>query len=437
MTEFAALRVNDLFLDCWQEYSFDSDIFTPSDAFRLSFGIGSSSSRELKANLDKLRANVFPGAVVKFYVAHGNNRALQGTGTIDAREIEGDGESTTFSCEGRDFAGYLVDSAAPKDLFKADASFVDVCRAATAPWGIKVTADLSADRKIYTGAKESYSNERVKQERAVALGIPSAKLSTSILNAIDAGTLDPTSLGGVSPTAVALNASRISPIQIYAMRIKDGMPQAGETVWEFLDRHAKRLGIMMRMGPNGTLTLGGLDYGQLPLYRLVRRVQQSTAGSSFASLALSSNNILSGGERYDASTMYKEVVVYGKSKKGDGVRGRVKGTATDTSDDALKYVKTLEIHDDSITSSEECEKRAYRELAKSRQGARVLHYTVKGHGQSGTIWATNTVASVEDDVTGINGSYYVVGRTFTRAKSGETRTQLKLVPLGSIALVST
>lgn len=443
--DYAAIEVGGLFLDSWQEYSFDSDLFTPADAFRLSIGIGSSSSRELKQNLDKLRENIYAGAVVKFYVGAGSNRALQGTGIIDAREIENSEDGTTFSCEGRDFAAYLVDSAAPADLYKQETPFVDVCRKACKPWGIKVNADAAADREVRTGKqKKALPAARTLQDRGSELGIPARKLSTSILDAIDAGTLDPASLGGISVQAIALSAAKISPLQIYALRAKEAAPQSGETVWEFLDRHAKRLGIMMRMGPTGTLTLTGLDYGQQPLVRLTRRMQQAGFGTKFSSIAMSENNILSGGERYDASRLYKQVTVHGRAPgassitlddlTSDGDAKPVKGIARDSSSDAIPHEKTLVIHDTKVRSNAEAEKRAYRELAKSRQGAQILNYTMKGHGQSGTLYATDTIAHVEDDIAGVSGPFYVVGRTFTRSKSDGPRTHLKLVPLGSIVL---
>lgn len=436
--DFAAISVGDLFIDCWQEYSFDSDLFTPADAFRLSLGIGSSSSRELKKNLDKLRSLVKSGAVVKFWIGHQDKRTLQGTAVIDAREVEGNEDGTTFSCEGRDFGAYLLGSVPPKDLYGLETTFVDLCRRAVAPWNLTVNADAGSDRKVRTGVIRSpVTEERQRQDRAKELGIPSAKLSKAILAAIDAGTLDPASLGAPSRFSTGASAAKISPIQIYALRAKEAAPQTGETVWEFLDRHAKRLGIMMRVGAKGDLILTALDYGQQPLYRLMRRVQQSTSGTRFESLALSNNNILSGGERYDASTMYNKVTVYGSRVRKAFGKEQIdwfEGSAVDFADDAVPYEKTLEIHDSDALDAEECTRRAAHELAKSRQGAQVLHYTVQGHGQSGFVYATDTVAHVDDDVTGIKAPFYVTGRTFTRSKSGETRTNLKLVPLGSIVL---
>lgn len=428
--DYAAIEVDGLFLDAWQEYSFDSDIFTPADAFRLTIGVGISASRGLRKNLDTLRKSIYAGAVVKFYVGHGGNKALQGTGVIDARDIESDEDGTKFTCEGRDFAAYLVDSAAPPSIYEKDTTFVELCRAAVEPWGLTVKADAASDRIVRTGEKKGGTPvPRLLQNKAQELGIPARKLSQNILDAIDKGTLDPSSLG-ISTTAIALTASKLSPLQIYTMRVKEAQPQSGETVWEFLDRHAKRLGIMMRMGPDGTLTLTGIDYGQKASHRLVRRTQQGT----FVSLAFSENNILSGGERYDGAKMYREVTVYGRGRGSDAPRRRFQGTARDAADDAIPHEKTLIIHDDSVRSDEEAVRRAYRELARSRQGSQVLQYVVRGHGQGGKVYATDTVVQVDDDIAGVSGPFYVVGRTFTRSLSEGPKTTIKLMPLGSIAL---
>lgn len=430
-TDFAAVEVDGAFLDAWTEYRFESDLFSAADGFSLTIGIGSSSSKSLKRNLDYLRERLFVGAVVKFWIGHGDKRALQGTGVIDARDIQNDGEGTRFTVEGRDFASYLVDSAAPLGLYKeSGTSLFELARTAVEPWGITVTADANALRDVRTG-RAIAKNARELKSKAEQYGVAPAKISASLLAAIDAGTVDVSAIA--STTAAIQSGAGLSPLEIAQLKVSEARAQAGETVWEFLDRHARRLGLLMRMGPDGKLNFMGPDYGQQPSYRLERSIESATLGTAFSSVALRGNNILSGGERYDGSRLYREVQVFGRAPNGDLARARVKATARDAGDDAIPHEKTLFVHDDSIKSEAEATKRAYRELAKSRMGAQVLEYTVRGHGQSGIIYATDTVATVKDEVTGISGSFYVVSRSFVRDAQGP-RTTLRLVPLYSIVV---
>jgi prophage tail gpP-like protein len=463
--DFAALDVDGLYIDAWQEYKFDSDLFTPADAFHLTLGIGSSSSSELRKNVDKLREILKPGKRVKLWIGSGERRALQGVGIIDARDTTNDGDSgTKLTIDGRDAAAPLVDTAALPSLYEADDTLLKVARRAVAPWGIEVTADHVAGRDLRQ-ARVTKDRLRRLQNKARALGIPPHLMSEKIAASIDKGTIDFddfvaaqagayfakrtfTPAGSerfemrspVTATTVDVPAylargpvftgvpysggAGLSSLQIYQLRVKDVRPQAGETVWEFLDRHAKRNGLLMRMDPNARLVFCGMQFNQSPSYRLTRRIEGDR----------SANNILSGGERFDTSTAYKKVIVYGRAKGKDKARSPFKGEATDTSAGAVPYDKTLILHDNSIKSQADAQTRAEYELGKSKQGMRVLSYTVSGHSASDLIYATDTIAHVEDQVCGISGPYYITSRTFSRSATAAPMTELRLVPPGSVVL---
>lgn len=435
--DYAAIEVDGVFLDAWTEYRFESDIFTPADAFHLTIGIGTSSSKTLSQNLKLLREKLYAGALVKFWIGHGDKRALQGTGRLDRRDIQGDAEGTRFTIEGRDLAAHLVDDAAPLSLYRTTGTtLLELARDAVAPFPeISITADSAALRDVRSG-KALAKTHRGLQEKAEQFGVPAAKLSDKVLAGIDAGTIDIANInvGGFTSTAGALrNGASLSPLQIAALKIQDAKPQAGETRWEFLDRHARRLGLLMRMGPDGRLSFMGPDYGQAPLYKLERTIDSATVGTPFSKLRVNTNTILSGGESFDGAKLYRQVDVFGRAKNGDLARAKLAVSVRDDSPGALPYEKTLFIHDDTLKSTEEATKRGYRELARSRMGAQVLEYNMRGHGQNRAIYATDTVAQVEDQVTGNSGGFYVVGRTFVRDGNGP-RTTLRLVPLNSIVI---
>jgi prophage tail gpP-like protein len=431
-TDYAAIEVGSVFLDAWTSYSFQSDLFTAADSFRLSLGVGTSSSRELRKTVDRLQALMKPETALKLWIGSGKARALQAVGIVDGCEIANDADGgTTLTVQGRDPARHLIGSAADPKLYEKNDTLLSVARRAVALWGIEVTADHVAGRDLRQ-ARVRKDKLRRLQDKARSLGIPPKYMSEKIAASIDKGTIDLDDFAAAARFeqinererrrgALTVIAPGLSTLQIYQLRVKDIRPQSGETVWEYLDRHAQRNGLLMQMDPQGRLVFCGLQYDQAPSYRLVRRIEG----------ARSENNIISGGRRLDAGDVYKTVLVYGRAKGDDKTRSAFKGRAVDA---AMPFEKTLLLHDNSIKSRDDAQTRAEYELAKSRQGADALEYTVAGHSADGLVFATDTIAHIEDQVAGINGPYYVTARTFTRSTQTGPMTQLKLVPPHSIVL---
>lgn len=421
--DYAAIEVGDVFVDAWTSYSFLSDLFTSVDSFRLSVGVGMTNSRELRKTIDKLSALMAPESTVKLWIGAGDKRALQAIGIVDACEIGNDADGgTTIAVSGRDLARHLISSAADPKLYAANDTLISVARKAVAPWSIEVTADHVTGRDLRQARIQKDKLRRL-QDKARMYGIPPKYMSEKIAVSIDKGTISFEAFAQAAAIDIdaAVPDAGISSLQIYQLRVKDIRPQSGETVWEYLDRHAQRNGLLMQMDPKGRLVFCGLQYDQAPSYRLVRRIEGDR----------SANNILTGGRRQDTSDVYKTVLVYGRAKGDDKTRSPFKGRADDAT---IPFEKTIQLHDNSIKSKADAQTRAEYELAKSRQGADALEYTVFGHSANGLVFATDTIAHVEDQISGINGPYYVTARTFTRNTQTGPLTQLKLVPPGSIIL---
>lgn len=465
--ETVELECEGMVIDQWVNYSAASDLFTPADAFRMTLGVGTSSTRDLKQTIETLKRKLAKGTEVKLHVTSRGKRSLQGVFVIDATEVGGDADSgTTFTIEARDRAAKLLTAADPK-LYALSDTLVSVARKTVAPWNIEVTADHVAARDLRQ-ARVTKDKLRRLQNKARAAGIAPRLMSEKIAASIDKGTITfdeflKAQVGGYSTVVATAPNYRtddgarvvryekdrtflpkitrqfggyfegvpysgqagISSLKIYQLKVKDIRPQTGETRWEFLDRSAKRNGLLMSMSPEGKLLMCGLHYDQEPSYFLTRRINNG-----------SGNTILSGSAREDISDVYREVIVYGRAKGKDKARSPFKGHAISDPKEAayLPYERTLEIRDNSIRSKEDAQRRAEYELGKSKQGALVLEYTVQGHSQNGLIFATDTIAHVEDEVTGISGPHYVVARTFTRGAKQAPLTALKLVPPGSIVL---
>jgi prophage tail gpP-like protein len=480
--DHAELECESSLLDSWTSYSFQSDLFTPADACRLSIGLGSSSARDIRRTITEAQALLAPGKLVKVYVTAGGRRALQGAFLIDSCEIANDADGgTQMTLSLRDRALQLIGSAADPKLYAAHDTLVSVARRAVKPWGIEVTADHVAARDLRQ-ARVSKDKLKRLQQKARSWGIQPSLMSEKIAASIDHGTItfedfagaqagriddaSITQTAGTFPyagpyarpkvvrTVVPLNApmtfpfrsgitrdgnlmvvhqgipwsgaTGLSSLQIYQLKVKDIRPQSGETVWEFLDRSAKRNGLLMSMTPDGKLLFCGLLYDQHPSYHLTRRVEGDRT----------QNNIVSGGSRLDISDVVGDVIVYGRVKGKDVSRSAFKGYAKQADSDLVRvpYQKTLVVHDNAIKSREDAQHRAAYELGKARQGAFAISYTMRGHSDSGLFFAPDTIAQVDDEVCGIHGAYYVTARTFARSARQGPTTELKLVPKGAIVL---
>ena len=227
----ASVLIDGLELNSWQAYSFSADLFSPADAFTLQLGIGSSNSRDIRANIAALKANVRPGTLTKFYIEYQGKLALQGTGVSQVRDIgNSHSEGTTFQLNGYDLAVLLTGGAASLDLYESGASLMDVARKAIEPWtdapySLTVSSDAVGARDLRMGAIGKKTNQsRLIQKRAESLGIPAATLSKKILNGIDDGTINPeTLLTGLSDRATSGETvgQVVSAAQIYQLKVKD------------------------------------------------------------------------------------------------------------------------------------------------------------------------------------------------------------------------
>lgn len=403
-------------IDAWQSYSIESDLFTPADAFSLTLGAGSSSSTQTKKTIDYLREVFAPGEQVKVYCGHGETRALQMTGVVDSYDVRNDASGgTTFAVTGRDRARFLVGNDMPLDIFEKNDTLQSLASKALERFGIPVRGDATLNRQVMAGGI-SQKKLRTLQDQARAKGIPTALMSDKIAASIERGRLS------LDRLARAINTKSVNALELYQIRIQDAKPRAGESIWEFLSRHAARNGAMLRMTCDGALMIMGIDDDQDPTLNL-RRIMKDGA----------SNNIISGGMRNDLGNAASRVEVYGKSKRNSAERSAFKGVAEAP---LLQgpYQLTV-IRDNSIRTEADAQKRAEYELAKSREGSRVVEYTLRGHGTGKSVYAVDTVYSVEDDVTGTYGPHYVTSRTLQCSEGTGPTTMIRALPRGAIVML--
>lgn len=283
---------------------------------------------------------------------------------------------------------YTYRTVPPREI-REDVTFIELCRAAVEAWAIEVVAETNAARSVRTGAN---------LQRGVSIG------------------------ASESPFPTVRTAAEVEDI-----RVQEAKPRPGESVWSFLDRHARRLGIMMWMSPDGKLMLSEPNYNTGPLYTFVRRYQNDNQQP---------NNISRGGRITDWESRYGSVKVIGRGGGNDAARARIKAV---TIDPEFPFVKELVVHDPTIRTTADATRRGARELSGRAMDSDRLEFEVPGHGQTTNgrpgdfLFSVDTTARVIDEVTGANGDWYLYGRSFVRDAAG-TRTIVRLMPLGALVL---
>ncbi len=427
-SDFVTLEVGGRRIDTWTEYAVQSDLLTPADGFHLSFALPGGSEAAAAAGrelLDLLEA----GAEVKLFVGldvTGANpsRALQLTGVIDEVTISGDRGGSQVVVDGRDRAAHLCDSSAALTLLRESTNFLTIVREAVSPWSIEVIADHTASRDILTGRAIAVPLDRRVAEEARSAGIPAAMYSRILARRAARDGVPADTLAGVSPTADsrALQANGMAPGDIERLQTRAAKPNPGETVWDFLDRHAKRLGLLMWMDPKGRLVLSAPRYEQRPLYRIVRRRKSRESDP---------NNVLEGAVSRNAADRYSEVTVYGRGGGADLTRSAISHTERDST---FPHYRPLVVHDSGARTLAEVQRRARRELNRYKANALQASYLVPDHGQRGFLYATDTIATVVDEVCGLEQDMYLAKRTFRCDRERGTLTELTLMAKGAIVL---
>lgn len=452
--DWITIEVDGQVVDAWTEYQVDSDILTAADGFSLKLRIGDTPSGDRSMAYARVLDLCLPNKRCTVHVGRegdrrGRVKILAGIiDEVSAGATQADG--TGIDIDGRDVAAYLVDSHMPVDtIVETDTLFLDLVRAAVAPWDLEVTSDGTHGRQVLTGMTRTQHQERRRRERAVDHGIAErlyssrherAPTSSAAASAAPVPgrpsppnlSSDAALLGSVTPIELARlraagrYANKLAPVEVEQIRIRDARPRPGESVWAFIERHARRFGLMLWADPDGRIVVSSPNY-QSPVRGFLRRTRRSSDTEP--------NNILAGGVRINGADRFGEVRVYGRARGRDVSRSRIYATASDPN---VPFTRLHVMHDASIRDQDEADRLAQRTLAHGAARTRTFDYTVQGHAyrtREGPIYyAPDTVLHVYDDVAGIDEDLYVVRRTFAGSKEHGTTTRLILCPKGGLAL---
>lgn len=360
-------------LTLWSGYDISVDILQPADAFSL-------SCKASRAAWDLLALD----AEVQVWID--DSRILSGFIGARTKEPGGDGGGTVIQVEGRDRAGRLVDESAP--LF-------------------------------------AYGGQRLQQlvERLVGIGSPDALFErVTLLNTSNRRLM--TNGRARSTDEPALLTGAHAPRRV--------LPGQGR--WAVLEEFLRESRMLAWSTANGReLFVGQPNQAQEPQYRFF----EAAEGSARAAETNSQIRIAESVE-----DRYSEITCVGKATGTDANYGsgvtKNRGTAT-SSYTGWSRPKRLLISDDSVKGPADALERAEREMLERDAAGHEVLVRAPGHSQlvarRQAVFAPDTIARVEDELTGLAGDYLVTAVTFSDSRESGTRTELRMVPRGTILVI--
>lgn len=94
----------------------------------------------------------------------------------------------------------------------------------------------------------------------------------------------------------------------------------------------------------------------------------------------------------------------------------------------MRAPRPLFLHDEESKTQEQLENFVRREMAQRLRASLEVHMVVDGHrAPNGAYWATDTMVTLRDDLSGLNEALWIVARTFQKSRHDGTTTELQLI----------
>ena len=180
--------------------------------------------------------------------------------------------------------------------------------------------------------------------------------------------------------------------------------ELGESCWQFLERYARRAGVLIWLDPDGTLR------ADVPTYR----------GAAVATLRV--GDVLDYELTESTADRYSEVNVLGQydsSEETYEVRGSWK-------DADYPFFKPLWMTDSEVESNAMARTRARYEGERRKWEAFKLRYSVRGVEHQSGLWTPGNLVEVDDQRLGVKETMLVASRKFVHGRQTGLTTQLEL-----------
>lgn len=428
----AVLRLDSygLTIPYWSEYVFTDSYMTPCSGF--SFSIGDPSLphvlEDAVSGVREIREGLKVGLMV--------NGVTILTGYIDEVHYSGSrGAGSVMTVSGRNCLGDAMDAVVdPTMVFDPKDSLSSIIKRVLEPYGFSndPIADNDANRDVSTGNKYGY--KVYKQPKSRSTGHRKSRGGTK------------------SKAGTALKSFLEHQCK----------PRDHEGAYEFCERIANKQGLHIRCSGDGLdVIVGKPEYDQEARYTLLRRrgnengkdnnvlsgtVNRSRKGQPSVIVAGGGG----GGNNVDRSTLKVIITNWMTAINKDGTLipgvqqvsdkypsayyvdlGDVLGDKPERMFPLIlnPYPRSRPwfLYDSEARNLEQLKNFALREMAKIQKKALTVSYEVEGHTQDGTLWAVDTMVHVEDEVADLNEDLWVDSVTFSKSRTGGTRTHLSLV----------
>lgn len=368
-------------LSKWVKYEIESDIFSPADAFSISISnIGGEA-------IDKV--SVFDPVQVVI------DGTVQMTGYVDEvnRSIHGD-QGPTIEVTGRDRFGQLVDNAAPPKNYNR-VNLVDLAQTIATPWVTEWISDNEENRVKLIKARQQV-----------------ARLSQQIARFEKVGDKYKAEVLAKRKARAQANLSRIRAKHTPRVKV-----EPGETIFEVLERFAAKSGMLLWQAADGKGIIARPNYDQKPLYAFLIAPDGDPAQQQNNVLGISVVESVQ-----DRFKTYRMVHTSGNTSSVSGSTVRYDVTSTD---DEVPLERTMVGTASDAQNRREALDFAERERDRRRFDSLKIQLTVRDHGQNDVVYQVDTMATLQDKVNGIDGTFYVSRRRFIGDDSGQT-TELEL-----------
>lgn len=402
------VRAGSRTIENWNSYDVTSSMLEAADGFSLSLGpvdpvgLGAHAralalgEEEFGETWDLLK----PDAEVSILL----DDVQIMNGFVDERTGSSSRNGDTMQISGRDKCGRLLDESMELIDFKA-LTMEGLALKIIAPWLQKVDFSNAKNRALLMGLGRGAKGGRVFRDPSIVRGTP----------------------------------------RVYRK------VEPGETRWGVLAYFMHENDLLAWGAADGhTLIIGEPNYHQEPSYRFFH----ARAGSSREHLG----NCSSFSVRDSVADRYSQIFAMGASVGRPGaaysqgaydpviaaqrVLVKHRGFAADGLGPLgigrdFQHGKVLIVPDDAIKNDKQAETRAIREMAERDANAHEITLTVYDHAQriagarAPTLYACDTIATVESEVFGIRGSYLITSVRFRRSRE-ECTTEIRLVPSGTL-----
>lgn len=195
--------------------------------------------------------------------------------------------------------------------------------------------------------------------------------------------------------------------------------EKGETIFNFLDRYAKKLQVLLKIDANGNLN--------------IIREDDSVVKNMLINNHTSDTNILTSRLKLSTVDRFNVVEIYSQSNNTTHTKTGIsqKGTATDPQ---IRATRRKIVTMDTSTESKSLKALAEWNITLRRaKGSRYTCRTLGFYSSNKTLWQPNTLVDIIDYDMEVEGTFLIQGVQFSQSKQGSFTT-LEIVEQGAFNL---